>query len=115
VTSNPTIHHPDRSPDHSQGIEELDSNRADIGLVVLGRSGGRADAPGLPERFPRVQWDLVALGNGAVNTMVPGRQEIRKDVGMTAICTLLWFISFAAEAGPPVGFRMGGSDIMKKK
>ena len=34
---------------------------------------------------------------------------------MIAICTLLWFVSFAAEAGPPVGFRTGGSNIMKKK
>lgn len=81
---------------------------------MLGRSREHADAPGPREHTPCVQWDLVALGNGAVNT-VAGRQEVRKDVGMMAICTLLWFISFAAEAGPPVGFRTGGSDIMKKR
>ena len=36
---------------------------------MLGRSRERADAPSLPERISQDQWNLEALGKGAVNTV----------------------------------------------
>lgn len=59
-TSNPAVYHPDRPPDHNQGVEELDNSRAEIGLVVLERSRERADAPIL-QRIPQDRWELAAL------------------------------------------------------
>ena len=59
-------YHPDRPPDHNQGIEVLGSSRAEIGLVVPERSRERADDPIL-QRIRQDRRHLVVLRHGNSN------------------------------------------------
>lgn len=112
-TLNPAVCRPDRSPDRNRGVEELDSSRAGIGPVEPERSKERANVPIL-QRVPQDQRELARLRHGKVNDKY-GFHDGDKYGEMTVICTLLWFIFFSAEAGPPVGFRTGGGSIMKER